>query len=446
MEKKLKNLISTVLVFAVVFGSFMFGLSNVDWSNFATKANAYEGSLSGMCGDASWMFYPSSGRLVIQGSGYMSDYATHDDAPWKGHAEDIESVSIAYNIKNVGSKAFSNLYNLTTVRLPPTITHIGDYAFFNCSNLINFEISDGVTYIGEHAFDGCRNIGDMYLPDGVEYIGGYAFYGCFRMGIIHIPSNATVESGFIMPDNQKTRIINNIKNKLSIASGETLKAMERDGVTESLVKDWKSETIVCSEMDSGDWWTSCESFFFDVCNRNHEGYIVGSGETTTTVATTKPIETTTTTKPIVTKPTTTKPVETTKIDVDPQDSTAPRIVMVTPKKRTIIYGESITLQVVTYNMPVGARVKWKVSGEGVSIKPSSSGKTCKVTSTSNGNVVIKAYLVDSKGDTIATKDGKLVCDSEYLYSEVNLWLIIVGFLKQLFLKSDTVAQLVKSIY
>ncbi len=129
-----------------------------------------------------------------------------------------------------------------------------------------------------------------------------------------------------------------------------------------------------------------------------------------------------------------------------QDTATTRIVMVTPEKRTVYYGESITLQVRTYNLPDGAKVKWEVSGDGVSIKPSSSGKTCKVTSTSNGNVVIKAYVVDSKGNTISGKDGKPVCDSEYLYSEVNLWQVIVNFFKQLLGLNDSASQTFKGIF
>ncbi len=137
---------------------------------------------------------------------------------------------------------------------------------------------------------------------------------------------------------------------------------------------------------------------------------------------------------------------TAKFNVAPQDTTTPRIVMVTPENRTIYYGESITLQVRTYNMPEGARIKWEVSGDGVSIKSSSSGKSCKVTSTSNGNVVIRAYIVDSNGNTIAGKDGKPIYDFEYLYSEVNFWLMIINFIKQLFGKTDVVSQMFRVIY
>ncbi len=122
------------------------------------------------------------------------------------------------------------------------------------------------------------------------------------------------------------------------------------------------------------------------------------------------------------------------------------IQIITPEKRTLKYGESITLQARVQNMPSYATIKWVVIGDGVSIKPSASGKTCKVTSTSNGNVVIRAYVVDSKGNTIMGEDLRPVYDFEYLYSDVNWWQIIVNFIRQLFGKTDTVSQMFKVLY
>lgn len=116
----------------------------------------------------------------------------------------------------------------------------------------------------------------------------------------------------------------------------------------------------------------------------------------------------------------------------PHDPTSPRIEIVTPDSRTLYYGESITLNAYVYNLPEGASIKWEVSGDGVSIKPLLNGKSCIVTSTSDGNVVIKAYVVDSKGNTISGADGKPVYDSEYLYSEVTFWQMILHFIRQLF--------------
>ncbi len=115
-----------------------------------------------------------------------------------------------------------------------------------------------------------------------------------------------------------------------------------------------------------------------------------------------------------------------------EDKTSAKISFIKPQKRTLYYGESITLQLSVRNLPEGSVIKWYVEGDGVSIKPSKSGKTCKVTSTSNGNVIIRATVLDAKGNTVKGKDGKPVSDYEYLYSEVNLWQMIVSFFRSLF--------------
>lgn len=104
----------------------------------------------------------------------------------------------------------------------------------------------------------------------------------------------------------------------------------------------------------------------------------------------------------------------------------------TPSVRTLNCGETITLYANINILPKGYKIIWKVEGNGVSIKPSSNGKICQITSTSTGNVVIKSYLVDSSGKIVTDETGKQISDSEYLYSEANFWLRLVAFFKKLF--------------
>lgn len=111
-----------------------------------------------------------------------------------------------------------------------------------------------------------------------------------------------------------------------------------------------------------------------------------------------------------------------------------------PKNRTILYGESMKLYSNVPDLPNGYKVKWRADSDCVSLDISSTGKTCTVTSTSTGNVVVKAYVVDSNGNIVTDENGKQVSDSEYFYSEANLWLRIVYFFKRLFGISMATAQ------
>ncbi len=99
---------------------------------------------------------------------------------------------------------------------------------------------------------------------------------------------------------------------------------------------------------------------------------------------------------------------------------------------TLNYGESIKLQAYTKNLPEGYKIKWSVDSSCVTIKPSSSGKTCTVTAVSTGGAAITAWVVDENGQKVRDKDGAIIKDTEILYSEVNTWLIILNFFKRLF--------------
>lgn len=110
-----------------------------------------------------------------------------------------------------------------------------------------------------------------------------------------------------------------------------------------------------------------------------------------------------------------------------------KITIATPSNHYLKYGESINLYANATGLPEGAKIKWRiVDGSGVTLDPASSGTTCTVTSKSNGNVIIEAYAVNKNGNVILNEKGNRIHDREGISSEVNLWLIIVYFIKQMF--------------
>ncbi len=58
----------------------------------------------------------------------------------------------------IGSSAFRNCSNLTSIDLPSSITSIGSGAFANCSSLTSIEIPSSVANMGSAPFSGCVNI------------------------------------------------------------------------------------------------------------------------------------------------------------------------------------------------------------------------------------------------------------------------------------------------
>lgn len=119
-----------------------------------------------------------------------------------------------------------------------------------------------------------------------------------------------------------------------------------------------------------------------------------------------------------------------------------KVTIATPSNRYLKYGESINLYANATGLPEGAKIKWRiVDGSSVTLDPSASGKTCTVTSKSNGFVTIEAYAVNKNGNTIVNESGNRICDREGISSEVSLWWIILYYIKKMFGITNTAVSL-----
>ena len=96
---------------------------------------------------------------------------------------------------SIGSRAFSECSNITSITLPDSVTSIGEYAFYGCSGLTSMTIPDNVTLIGKYAFSDCRGLTSITIPDGVTTIGERAFYGCNGLTSMTIPFVGAAKDG-----------------------------------------------------------------------------------------------------------------------------------------------------------------------------------------------------------------------------------------------------------
>lgn len=87
--------------------------------------------------------------------------------------------------------AFSWCSELTTVTLPNGFEEIPYNMFGHCSKLTNVFIPDSVIKIGENAFQSCSSLKNISLPDSITEIGAYAFNNC-GLESISIPSKVKV--------------------------------------------------------------------------------------------------------------------------------------------------------------------------------------------------------------------------------------------------------------
>lgn len=360
------------------------------------------------------------GKHLINAETYLTNLFVNDETITIaggafGFCRSLTSVTIPNSVVSIGRGAFDECSSLISVEIPDSVTTIGDMAFFYCTNLEYVHISASVTSIGENAFAGvsayiCSETDDCYVKEYAE-ANGYTFVLCDG-------HNAEEHTHSYLPS--VTKEANCTETGISTYSCEC-----GDSYTEEIEKightagEWEviAEATCTVQGRKDKKCTVCGTItkivtipFADHLDSNGDG-LCDVCDKISNVELVKNIY----------------------------------ISIATPENRTINYMESVKLYATTANLPEGYKIKWKIEGEGVTIKSSLNGKTCTVTANSTGNVIIKAYIVDSNGNIVTDENGKQVSDSEYFYSEANLWLRIVYFFKKLFGISISTAQVFKGI-
>ena len=165
-----------------------YSISSTDYDPNAEAENPYVAT--GTCGDDLTWTLDKNGLLTVSGTGEMDDFFLGDMiyGPWVGIKEQVKSVKIEPGVTTIGSGAFYDFPNLTSVSLPEGLTSIGDHAFAYCEALPEVIIPAGVTYIGIEGFYNCFSITKLEVPDTVSTIGDYAFMGCQGLTSLDIPA------------------------------------------------------------------------------------------------------------------------------------------------------------------------------------------------------------------------------------------------------------------
>ena len=101
----------------------------------------------------------------------------------------LEEIDIPETVTTIGSYAFRNCKNLTTVTGMKNVTKIGSNAFYNCSNLVNIKLPENLTEIGSYAFRDCSQLKSISIPDTLKSWGTDIFSGCTGLATVEIPDN-----------------------------------------------------------------------------------------------------------------------------------------------------------------------------------------------------------------------------------------------------------------
>lgn len=144
----------------------------------------------GTCGQGVTWVLTEDGTLTVSGNGAMDDYPGSDFRPWVNFDGQIYSVVINDGVTRVGAKAFSNVWNLTSIKIGNNVTEIGNSAFMNCQEVTTLQLGKNVKTIGDAAFLAFWKLTSLELPEGLTSIGMSAFSGG-AMRTVTMPASVT---------------------------------------------------------------------------------------------------------------------------------------------------------------------------------------------------------------------------------------------------------------
>ena len=148
---------------------------------------------SGKCGDSAKWTLDAAGVLTITGAGATYDFFNNYNctAPWYD-AElrlQIKKAVVNKGITYVGTWAFYDCSEMTSVSLPTTLETMGSAVFQDCTSLTSVTIPDGVTFISGDFFRGCTSLKSVTLPDSLWDAGGCTFMYCTSLTSVRLPAN-----------------------------------------------------------------------------------------------------------------------------------------------------------------------------------------------------------------------------------------------------------------
>ena len=189
--------------------------------------------------------YSSSSTLRSIFGSQVKEYVLGDDVTSIGsyafyNCSNVTSVTIADNVTSVGDYAFDGTawYNNspdglfyagkiaykykgtmpenTSVVIKEGTVKLNDHLFQSCSGLTSITIPNSVTSIGESAFYGCSGLTSVTIPNSVTSIGSYAFYGCSAITSITIPNSVTSIGNNAFNGVDFTTVVSLIENPFTI--------------------------------------------------------------------------------------------------------------------------------------------------------------------------------------------------------------------------------------
>ena len=179
--------------------------SSANWSNGALYIGKYLISIST---DVAGEFKVADGTAVIGSSAFINcenltsviipDSVTHIGDMVFGGCKNLSGVSLSNNLASLGYGAFHSCSSLVSINIPSSLTYMGANLFFNCTSLRSVSFGEGsnINHISDSAFSGCVKLNSINIPNSVRTIERQAFKGCESMTSIALPDGlSTINDG-----------------------------------------------------------------------------------------------------------------------------------------------------------------------------------------------------------------------------------------------------------
>lgn len=446
-------------------------------NNMLTQANIVYNYIPGAiasdkCGENLSWYITDEYELVIEGTGDMNNYTYLGQTPWAEYNDKIVKITVAEGVASIGIGAFYGCNAVKSINFPSTLSNMGLFAFGVCTaleeinvssnnewycseegivynkdktvivrypagkNAKKFDIPDSVQIINNEAFSESVNLETVSIPESVKKIDYHAFYGSQALETVEIPASVEIIGNNVFDACYSLEAINVSADNAIYSSADGVlfnkarteliyypAAKETTYTIPDGVKTIKENAFLFSNVDTFVVPTSVTEIEAAQCK-------YGSAAKSVTYVGTK--------------------AEWDAIYIDPSEGlndalinanvsfyvdtvSSCKISIKRPDVKSVNYGDVLMFEAVVNNLPEGAKIVWKLSGDAsAKLKIAEDGMSCTVKVTGAGELKVTASVVNEQGVPYQNANGNNIASHKTFTAKAGLREFIMWIFRSLF--------------